>query len=793
MEHKRCFGCMQIHSQSPVCEHCGYNENVPNLPHQLPTGVMLQNRYLIGKALGQGGFGITYLGWDMDLEIPVAIKEYFPNGLVNREGTQTQQVSCYEGNSTSLFQNNRDRFLREARVLARLSNIPEIVHILNLFLANNTAYIVMEYIQGIDLKRYLKIRGGKLTPEETFAILRPIMMSLTKVHEAGLVHRDISPDNIMILPSGQTKLLDFGAAREVENPEVDKELPLSTEAILKHGFAPIEQYQRRGGLGPWTDVYALCATIFYCLTGSVPPDAPERVMEDLDIPWNTIPGLMPRQVQALEKGMAIRAKDRIRSVEEFYQALFVQASYVPTAAPSRPEEPAPFTSAPQEKNPYPNYTVPLQDGTAPAVSAPISGAPKLAKKLPVKWLAVGAAAISVLVLAGIFLLKKGQEPPVMQAPEANPRPAATAPVPEATVSTISSPEQPEVQIADLSGPGWEDNIPMADPVDRGVNSGNLDAAFASPVYGSQYQRNQIHSITFLDSMEGANTDWWYISRDRNNAVVAWVKPAAPSEDWEGAEPAYDLYIAGNGGINAAPVCEGLFSCYKYLRTINFNDCFHTEGATSMKEMFYFCRDLQTFDLSCFDTSAVTDMQYMFHYCCSPCQVDLSSFDTSKVTNMDYMFSQFTSWHFAVDTPVTALDLSHFDTSGVTSMRHMFDSCSGLQTLDVSGFDTSKVTDMQLMFASCESLTELDLSSFDTANVTSMQMMFYQCRALERLNIRNFETGSLRNATKIFAGLLPDIQVIYDSAKLKFAKSSFSNYKDFYVPESMGSPENFIKD
>lgn len=784
MEHKRCFGCMQIHSQSPVCEHCGYNENVPNLPHQLPTGTLLQDRYLIGKALGQGGFGITYLGWDMDLEIPVAIKEYFPNGLVNREGTQTQQVSCYEGNSASLFQNNRDRFLREAKVLARLSNIPEIVHILNLFLANNTAYIVMEYIQGIDLKRYLKIRGGKLTPEETFAILRPILMSLTRVHEAGLVHRDISPDNIMILPSGQTKLLDFGAAREVENPEVDKELPLSTEAILKHGFAPIEQYQRRGGLGPWTDVYALCATIYYCLTGEVPPDAPERVMEDLDIPWHTIPGLMPRQVQALEKGMAIRAKDRIRSVGELYQALFVQASHVPPAAPSRPEEPAPFTAAPQEKDPYPNYTLPLQEGNAPAVSAPISGAPKPAKKLPVKWLAVGAAAICVLVLAGIFLLKKGQEPPVMQAPEVNPRPAA--PVPEATVSTILSPEAPEIQIADLSMPGWGDNIPMADPVDKS----NLDAAFAAPVYGSQYQRNQIHSITFLDSMEGANTDWWDISRDRNNAVVAWVEPAALSEDWDGAEPAYDLYIAGNGGINAAPVCEGLFSCYKYLRTITYNDCFHTEGATSMKEMFYFCRNLQTFDLSCFDTSAVTDMQYMFHYCCSPCQVDLSSFDTARVTNMDYMFSQFTSWHFAVDAPVTALDLSHFDTSGVTSMRHMFDFCSGLQTLDVSGFDTSKVTNMQCMFTNCESLTELDLSSFDTSKVTSMQMMFYRCRALETLDISNFNTASVRNVNKMFHGVDTSIQVKFDRVGFRLVDVSS---KDFTVPASMGDPKAFFED
>lgn len=324
MEEKRCYGCMKLKTSSPICEHCGYDERTRNESHRLPAGTVLKEQYLVGRVLGQGGFGITYLGWDIYLDIPVAIKEYYPSGVVMRDTTMTMDVVSCSGDEGVRFRNNKERFLREAKMLARFSQVPEIVQVKNFFLANNTAYIVMEYVEGTNLKQYVADHGGKLPPEEVLSILRPVIEGLCKVHKAGLVHRDISPDNIMMLPGGGVKLLDFGAVRDVGEAVVDQPLTKSTEAILKQGYAPIEQYQKRGSLGPWTDVYALCATIYYCLTGEVPPDAPERLLnyEDLCLK-EKIPSLSEEQVQALEHGMALRAEQRTESMDALYRELFL--------------------------------------------------------------------------------------------------------------------------------------------------------------------------------------------------------------------------------------------------------------------------------------------------------------------------------------------------------------------------------------------------------------------------------------------------------------------------------------
>ena len=320
MEPKRCYGCMKLKTQTPLCEHCGYNEYIDNLSHQLPIGTILQGRYEIGKVLGQGGFGITYIGWDHARETAVAVKEFYPNGIVNRDAAASQTLNVNTSDSTEAFERNRRRFLQEAYVLQKLNDIPQIVHVENLFEENNTAYIVMEYIRGVDLRRYIRMVGGKLSVNKTFDILCPIMEALQKAHEAGLVHRDVSPDNIMLMPDGKAKLLDFGAAREVMVPELGH--VQSTEAILKHGFAPIEQYQRSGALGPWTDVYALSATVYYCLTGQIPPDAPKRIMDGVEIPWSTIPGLSAWQAEVLKKAMEPMPRNRTRSIDEVRTALF---------------------------------------------------------------------------------------------------------------------------------------------------------------------------------------------------------------------------------------------------------------------------------------------------------------------------------------------------------------------------------------------------------------------------------------------------------------------------------------
>ncbi len=362
---KRCYGCMKLKNQSPNCEHCGYDENKQNDPHQLPVGTLLRSQYRVGKVLGQGGFGITYLGFDENLETPVAIKEYYPTGMVSRDTALTRAVTVT--NNGDVYQKSLDRFLREARSLAQLDRVPGIVKIKNFFTENGTAYIVMEYLEGMDLRAYALKRGAPLSPRETLNILRPVMAALDGAHRAGVVHRDISPDNIMLLKNGEIRVLDFGTARQLETEAH------STEMILKHGFAPTEQYLTRGEIGPWTDVYAICATAYYCMTGRVPTAATDRMMGDEGVDFGAIPGLTEGERNALTRGMAVRIPDRIPSMGALLAAL---------------DGPAPF-AAPQ---------APVMGPQTPAMTPP---APKKKRK---PWIAVAAIAAVIAVAAGALLV-----------------------------------------------------------------------------------------------------------------------------------------------------------------------------------------------------------------------------------------------------------------------------------------------------------------------------------------------------------------------------------------------------
>ena len=324
-------------TENTVCEKCGWPLDRGNKAHQLPVGFLLRDQYIIGRVLGQGGFGITYLGWDKDLEMPVAIKEFYPNTMVTRDCNVNTMVNCISEQALPYYIASKERFLREAKALAKLRDVPEVVDVYNFFEDNGTAYITMEYIRGTDLATYVNRRGGRLEPEEAFRILRPVMEALDKVHQAELVHRDISPDNIMLHPKGGAKLLDFGAVRDIEGTEAGQDMAHSTEAILKHGFAPAEQYNSRGSLGPWTDEYAMCATVYYCVTGRIPPQAVERMLENTEVDFN-IPGLPWYQQAALRKGMAIRATDRHGSMKALVEALFPAEE--PVADLRRSEEPA---------------------------------------------------------------------------------------------------------------------------------------------------------------------------------------------------------------------------------------------------------------------------------------------------------------------------------------------------------------------------------------------------------------------------------------------------------------------
>lgn len=333
MEKRYCPYCMAQLEEDGKCRQCGLTEGAYSpLEHHIPPGTILKERYLVGRFLGEGGFGITYIGRDLVLGLKIAIKEYFPIDKAARHSMASKNVSVYVG-SEHVYENGKKRFLQEAQTMALMDKTPEIVSVRDFFEENNTAYIVMEYVEGTTLKEIVKQKGGKIPPKELFDMIEPLFGALTSLHEKGLIHRDISPDNLM-MENGKIRLIDFGCARTAITGE-ERTLTVA----VKHGYAPIEQYNSTGQ-GPWTDVYALSATIYYCLTGMAPPRSPDRALEDeLMIPSRLGIELTDQQETALLKGMEFRPRLRIRSIEELYAALYKNEPVLPSSPPSPPPPP----------------------------------------------------------------------------------------------------------------------------------------------------------------------------------------------------------------------------------------------------------------------------------------------------------------------------------------------------------------------------------------------------------------------------------------------------------------------
>ena len=283
----------------------------------LRKGTRLIGRYTVEGVLGQGGFGITYLGMDELHKKKVAIKEFFPQGIVTRNIEYEDTVTVTLVGEKENYDKGKERFLKEAQTMAMFSKDKGIVKALDFFEINNTAYIVMEYLEGVTLKQYLR-ENERIAAEDLVELLVPLIEALDEIHSQGLIHRDISPDNIMVLPDGRIKLMDFGAARDYT--EFGEK---SLSIVLKPGYAPPEQYQTHGVQGPWTDIYALCATMYKCITGENPPDAIDRLVDDhlKKISAFGIP-VLPQIEEAIIKGMSVAAKDRYQNVGDFCEDLY---------------------------------------------------------------------------------------------------------------------------------------------------------------------------------------------------------------------------------------------------------------------------------------------------------------------------------------------------------------------------------------------------------------------------------------------------------------------------------------
>lgn len=318
----RCVKCMEDMSNvsGTVCPCCGFDnsgaaEEQP--PYAMRRNTILRGRYLVGNVLGQGGFGITYIGFDLVLNVKIAIKEYYPMGIVMREQSKSNTVLWNTTHiNTEQRQSGYESFLKEARKTAKIDQIPSIVRVRDTFFENETAYIVMDFVEGITLKNKL-LKEGVMSITECIALLTPMMEGLAQVHKMGIIHRDISPDNIMIQPNGKVKLLDLGAAKDMSVGEGHQ-----SQLVTKKGFSPIEQYTETGQIGPWTDVYALCATIYYCITGKMVPTAIDRMSNAaLSFPATMKEPLSAAAEAALKAGLAVETKNRIRSMDELLERL----------------------------------------------------------------------------------------------------------------------------------------------------------------------------------------------------------------------------------------------------------------------------------------------------------------------------------------------------------------------------------------------------------------------------------------------------------------------------------------
>lgn len=285
--------------------------------YYLQIGTILHDRYEIKDILGAGGFGITYKAWDNTLQTEVCIKEYYPVGIANRTVTASQ-VSVYTNADEASYKRGMQRFLREARGLAKLGSVKNIVNVHDYFEENNTAYMVMEYLKGKTLKCFVRENGGKVNEDVAIHVACSVLEALQHVHAVGIIHRDISPDNIYICDNMEVKLIDFGALKQ-EIAEVNK----STSIILKYGFAPPEQYTSNSReQGAWTDIYAVGATVYYILTGLIPQDSVMRMMEDVLVPLEEIiPSISKNFSDAIMKAMSLNIRDRFASAEDFLNEL----------------------------------------------------------------------------------------------------------------------------------------------------------------------------------------------------------------------------------------------------------------------------------------------------------------------------------------------------------------------------------------------------------------------------------------------------------------------------------------
>ena len=314
-----CINCFKEINGFEVCPHCGFiqSEKPKQLNHLYPF-VLLNNRYVIGRVINNGGFGVVYKAYDTNLNTVVAIKELFPtqNSMVTRV-PGTTKVITYSGEKGEQFAIQKKRFLSEARTMSKLASCEGIVDVYDFFEENDTAYLVMEYLEGMSLRDYMNTYPEKLSLKDSMEIIEPVMKALSAVHKENIIHRDVSPDNVFITSDKRIKLLDFGAAK-LDGEETEK----SISVVAKPGYTPPEQYRSKSKIKPYTDVYATGAMLYRMLTCQVPEESIDRVEKDTLVRPSKLGAKVPPCVdKSIMKAMALNEHARFTNMNDFLAAL----------------------------------------------------------------------------------------------------------------------------------------------------------------------------------------------------------------------------------------------------------------------------------------------------------------------------------------------------------------------------------------------------------------------------------------------------------------------------------------
>lgn len=338
IQYDNCQHCFEPKRGNIVCPHCGFDPaTVKNYGGVLPPFTVLNGRYLIGRVLGKGGFGVTYIAKDLNYNRICAIKEYLPSEYSIRNGGTKNITPFSDAKAQYVFNHGREKFVEEARTLSALRSNPIVVDIWDFFQENNTAYLVMECLDGQDLRKMARSQGGKLEPEFAKTVFVTVASSLMEIHKLNILHRDLSPENIIVTKDGRIKLIDFGAARNFVSTQ-----NAGMSILLKPGFAPPEQYEKKGAQGPWSDVYALCATFYNLVSGKPLVDALFRYRGQ-EQPSLAVMGcpVTKRTSDVIEKGMTLDHKRRYQDFMVLLNDIDITISHTPNPTPKPTPEPKP--------------------------------------------------------------------------------------------------------------------------------------------------------------------------------------------------------------------------------------------------------------------------------------------------------------------------------------------------------------------------------------------------------------------------------------------------------------------